>query len=188
MLTTPGLRAIALRPHSIFGPGDPHFLPSVTARARCLMSLLIGDGANIVDFTFVGNVVHAHLCAANTLLGATMNDAKTTIIGKAFFITNDEPVQFWAMIKTLQVSMGYPAPRFSIPQGPVYRLSHVVALVARLMALDVTFNPQAVLLASTCHWYSCRMAKAELGYAPLWSMAEAIKLTLVDYHAATQRH
>ena len=43
------LRAIILRPHEIWGPEDPHFVPRLLARAKKLKR--IGDGKNIVDTT-----------------------------------------------------------------------------------------------------------------------------------------
>jgi sterol-4alpha-carboxylate 3-dehydrogenase (decarboxylating) len=58
------LHAIALRPHAIWGPRDPQIVGTAVAAARAgRMRAIVGDGSNVVDWTYVGNVVHAHLLA-----------------------------------------------------------------------------------------------------------------------------
>ncbi|NXS28557.1 NSDHL protein, partial [Pomatostomus ruficeps] len=59
----------AIRPHGIFGPRDPQLVPILVQAARSgKMKFIIGDGQNLVDFTYVENVVHGHILAAEKLL------------------------------------------------------------------------------------------------------------------------
>jgi sterol-4alpha-carboxylate 3-dehydrogenase (decarboxylating) len=59
------LRTISLRPHSIFGPRDPTMVPTAASLAKAgRQRFIVGNGDNLVDWTFVGNVVHSHLLAA----------------------------------------------------------------------------------------------------------------------------
>ena len=56
------LATCALRPSGIFGEGDVTFWPTVIAKAnQGKMRFIIGNGKNLVDFTYVGNVAQAHL-------------------------------------------------------------------------------------------------------------------------------
>ncbi len=57
------LRTVALRPHLIWGVGDPHLVPRVLARARAGRLRIVGDGQNRVDLVHVENAVDAHLLA-----------------------------------------------------------------------------------------------------------------------------
>ncbi len=57
------LRTIALRPHLIWGVGDPHLVPRILARARAGKLRIIGSGKNRVDLVHVENAVDAHLLA-----------------------------------------------------------------------------------------------------------------------------
>ncbi|KAF6091140.1 NAD(P) dependent steroid dehydrogenase-like [Phyllostomus discolor] len=58
----------AIRPHGIFGPRDPQLVPILIEAARKgKMKFMIGNGENLVDFTFVENVVHGHILAAEHL-------------------------------------------------------------------------------------------------------------------------
>src|SRR5579875_2946409 len=57
-----GLATVALRPSGIFGEGDTLLVPLTVANAkRGKMKYVIGSGRNFMDFTYVGNVAHAHL-------------------------------------------------------------------------------------------------------------------------------
>ena len=50
-----GLATVALRPHLIWGPGDPHLLPRVFEKARQGRLRIVGDGANKVSVSYVEN-------------------------------------------------------------------------------------------------------------------------------------
>ena len=57
----------------------------------------MGDGTNLYDFVYVGNVADAHILAAKALLrvheGTPREDER--VDGEAFHLTNDEPWLFW---------------------------------------------------------------------------------------------
>lgn len=63
-----GLLTCALRPSGIFGPGDRQAISgfhSVIKNGQTKFQ--IGDNTNLFDWTYVGNVAHAHLLAADRL-------------------------------------------------------------------------------------------------------------------------
>ncbi|KAI0702306.1 C-3 sterol dehydrogenase [Cytidiella melzeri] len=63
-----GLLTVALRPAAIFGPGDRQSITGYyDAWKRGQTHWQIGDGTNLFDCTYVGNVAHAHLLAADKL-------------------------------------------------------------------------------------------------------------------------
>ena len=64
---SPTLRTVALRPHLIWGVGDPHLVPRVLARARAGRLRIVGDGQNKVDMVHVENATDAHLLAERAL-------------------------------------------------------------------------------------------------------------------------
>lgn len=56
------LATCAIRPSGIFGEGDATFFPTLVAKARQgKLKFYIGNGKNLVEFTYVGNVAQAHL-------------------------------------------------------------------------------------------------------------------------------
>lgn len=63
-----GLKTCAIRPAGIFGPGDRQALPGfVKVMENKQTRFQIGDNTNLFDWTYVGNVAHAHLLAADRL-------------------------------------------------------------------------------------------------------------------------
>ena len=107
------LQTLALRPHLVWGEGDPHLLPRVISRHKEGKLKIVGDGNNQVDLTHVDNVCHAHLCAMKTLL------ENETAGGKAYFIGQEAspPV---AMAKQLVCETGLPPLEKSIGFGKAY--------------------------------------------------------------------
>ncbi|MBN3305656.1 NSDHL protein, partial [Amia calva] len=175
-----GLRTVAIRPHGIFGPRDPQLVPILVDSARRgKMKFIIGDGTNLVDFTFVENVVHGHILAAERL------DTNSSLCGQAYHITNDEPVLFWEFLSQVLHGLGYEVPRYRLPYSLVYGLAlllWLLTLILRpLLDLRPTFTPMRVALAGTHHYYSCARAKRDLGYKPLVSLEEGIARTVQSY-------
>src|SRR4029077_14290 len=76
-------RTSALRPHLIWGPGDTHLVPRLLLRARTGRLRRVGDGANLVDITYVENAADAHLQAADKLSSGDPFAAATSPAGKA---------------------------------------------------------------------------------------------------------
>ncbi|XP_058505995.1 sterol-4-alpha-carboxylate 3-dehydrogenase, decarboxylating [Solea solea] len=175
-----GFFTVAIRPHGIFGPRDPQLVPILVDTARRgKMKFKIGDGTNLVDFTFVENVVHGHILAAEHLR------PDSPICGKPYHITNDEPVRFWDFMSEVLVGLGYAAPRYRLPYTFVYGLAvllWLLALILRpLVSFKPTFTPMRVALAGTHHYYSCDRAKQDMSYKPVVSLKEGIARTVQSY-------
>ncbi|XP_071507221.1 sterol-4-alpha-carboxylate 3-dehydrogenase, decarboxylating-like [Diadema antillarum] len=172
----------AIRPHSIFGPGDVHMVPTLVQTAKAgKTKFIIGNGENLVDFTFVENVVHGHILAAEKL-----QSDPAAIGGKAFFITNDEPVPFWSVLTRILVGLGYDAPKYHLPYMLIYIIALLVHFFCMLLkpfvTINPTFTPSKVALAGTYHYYSCERAKTLLGYKPIVSLDEALQRTIESFH------
>ena len=177
-----GLRTVALRPHLIFGPGDPHLVPRVVARARSGRLRIVGSGRNRVDLVHVQNVVDAHLWAERALAGGAHFELKTQnadpvaspAAGRAYFITNGEPVVLWDWINELLRALGVPTVtrRMSLRAASALgaaceALWRVVPLLGeppmtRFIAHELAFD----------HWVNISAARRDLGYTPRVSMAE----------------
>ncbi|XP_014675961.1 PREDICTED: sterol-4-alpha-carboxylate 3-dehydrogenase, decarboxylating-like [Priapulus caudatus] len=172
---------IAIRPHGIFGPRDQQMLPNVVKAARAgKMKFIVGNGMNLVDQTYVDNVVHGHIVAAKSL-GEGSHTA-----GKAYHITNDSPVFFWTFLSSLLTGLGYATPHHHVPYFIVYVIAVLLAACKRVLSPlydvgELTFTPSRVALIATHHFYSCEAAKRDLGYRPLVPMNEAIERTLESF-------
>ena len=164
----PQLRTIALRPHLIWGTGDPHLVPRVLARARQGRLRIIGDGLNRVDMVHVENAVDAHLAAERALAGGNPQAA-----GRAYFITNGEPVLLWQWINALLEALGEPR----ITRRVSLRTARAVGGLCEALWWGLPLKgepPMTRFIAAELakdHWFSIASAQRELGYDPRVSMA-----------------
>lgn len=157
------LRTIALRPHLIWGVGDPHLVPRVIERARAGRLRIVGDGRNRVDMVHIDNAVDAHLLAERAAHGA----------GRAFFITNGEPVALWSWINELLVALGERPVTKHISLGAASAVGGVCELAWRLLPLRGE-PPMTRFIAAELakdHWFDLTAARRDLGYTPRVTMA-----------------
>lgn len=163
-----GLPTVILRPKAIFGPGDRALLPRLIERARQKRLPQIGNGHNLVDLTYVDNVVHALLLAARA-------DAA---VGKSYFITNGEHCPLWPTIRTVLTKLQLPAALRRIPVGVALLIAHLLELNARRTGREPMLTRYTVGILARTQTYSISAAQRDLGYQPLVTVAEGLTRTL----------
>ena len=130
---------VALRPHLVWGPGDKNVVPRVLALAKAGRLKIIGAGRNKVDVTHITNVVDAHLLAEDALGSSQISDLKSQIRpagGKAYFITNGEPVVLWDWINQLLCGMGLPEITKHVPLPAAYAAGGLMEALWRTLPLQ----------------------------------------------------
>lgn len=175
------LMTVAIRPHGIFGPRDPQAVPTMVQACRSgKMKFIIGNGENLVDFTYVVNVVHGHVEAAESLISQN-----SVSCGQAYNITNDAPLPFWSFVSQVLEGLDYQPPKRKLPYWLVYFIAMVIqffcVLLRPLVTIRPTFTPMRVALAATHHYYSCEKAKKDFGYLPPVPFEEGVRLTLKHF-------
>ncbi|HEV8511317.1 MAG TPA: NAD-dependent epimerase/dehydratase family protein [Gemmatimonadales bacterium] len=170
-----GIATVALRPHVIIGPGDRRMLPAVVRRAARGQLRIIGDGSNKIDITDVDNAAWAHLDAADAL-----TDDRAPCAGKAYFITNGQPVVLWDWLNELLAALDLPAVTRSLP-FPAARLAGLLIEAAWTVFPARGEPPLTRALATVLarsHWYDIAPARRDLGYRVRVSMEEATQRTI----------
>lgn len=169
-----GLRTCALRPHLIFGPGDPHLLPRLLASGRKKQLKMVGDGSNVVDVSYIDNVVHAHILAAKNLA------EKGTAGGNPYFISQGTPVNLWGWINELFAEMAVPPVNSSVSTATAFRLGGVLELIHAVCRLDKEPRMTRFLAEQLAksHYFSIANARQDLGYEPIVSMEEGLQRTV----------
>lgn len=181
-----GLVVCSLRPSGIFGEHDPLLVPTTIAKARVgKMKYILGDGKNLMDWTYVGNVAQAHVAAADLLL-LQGKDAKAA--GKAYFITNDDPRPFWGFMGDICEGLGYERPRIHLPVALVMFLALImqyiiIPLVRPFKQLETDLTPFRITVASVNRTFDCSRAKQDFGYLSSngISVEEGLKQTLKHF-------
>jgi nucleoside-diphosphate-sugar epimerase len=166
----PHLQTVALRPHLIWGVGDRHLVPRVLARARAGRLRIIGHGRNRVDLVHIENAVDAHLLAETALRTGAAH-------GRAYFITNGEPVFLWDWINGLLEGLGDAPITSRISLGAAHALGAACELAWRALPLGGE-PPLTRFIASELardHWFDLGAARRDLGYAPRVTMEEGTR-------------
>ena len=187
------LRTLALRPHLIWGVGDPHLVPRVLSRARSGRLRIIGDGKNRVDLVHVENAVDAHLLAETALREChvirDIPSGRRRADGRAFFITNGEPVVLWDWINDLLRALGEPPVSKKISLGAASALGALCEAAWRILPVD-SEPPMTRFVAAELakdHWFDISAARRDLGYAPRISMAAGTAELVAWYQGRTRR-
>lgn len=172
---SPALRTVALRPHLVWGPGDRNLVPRVVAAARKGRLRVVGRGENRVDLTHIDNVVAAHLLAERALARTDSPAA-----GRAYFITNGEPVALWPWTNALLGQLGLAPIRRRIPVGAAAAIGSTCESIWRIFRLrgEPPMTAFAAHELATDHWFSIEAARRDLGYTPRVSMADGLEAYL----------
>ncbi len=165
-----GLCTVALRPHLIWGPGDQHLIPNLLKLVRKGLLFKVGDGNNWVDVSYVENVADAHVMAMNAL-------GNGKIDGKAYFISQDDPVRLWDWINELLGRLNLPRVQKRIPFRVAYAMGACFELVYKL--LHISAQPPMTRFVATelskDHYFSMAAAKMDLHYLPKISNEEGMQ-------------
>lgn len=182
------LLTTCIRPAGIFGEGDVQLVPP-------MMDLLftgktnfqVGLNENLFDFTYVGNVAHAHLLAAVALIQtsklsiAPLDTEK--VDGEAFIVTNDAPVYFWDFPRQLWALAGHKKGTegvWVITKEVGIPLATIAESVMPLLGKKSKLTRRGIKFSCMTRYYSCAKAKERLGYRPLTDMKEAMRRSVVS--------
>jgi nucleoside-diphosphate-sugar epimerase len=182
------LRTCALRPCGMFGEADPYHVGSILKMAReGRLTFRIGNGRALFQHVYVGNVAHAHVLAARSLM-----EPDGAAAGRVYFITDFEARNFFDYMAPIVEGIGYRMPprRRYIPMPVMYALGFLMegfSFLARPFArIQPLVSRTSVAMVCKDMTFTGERACRELGYSPRYSEDEAISRT-VDYFRARER-
>ena len=156
------LATVALRPHLLWGPGDPHLVPRLVTRAHAGRLYLVGKGDKRIDSTYIDNAADAHILAARSL------ESTGQCAGRCYFISNDEPRITATLINDILHAAGAPACKRHLPETLAYLIGASLEAMYRICRRDDE-PPMTRFVAkqlACAHWYDLTAAKRDLGYLP----------------------
>lgn len=180
---TPSLLTTSIRPAGIFGEGDVQIIPNMyNAYKDGKTGFQLGNNKNLFDFTYVGNVAHAHLLAANALYQtsqmATAPLDHEKVDGEVFFITNDEPVPFWDFARGVWKAAGSTQGTenvWVIPKDVGIAIGGLLEWVMWGLGRSPKLTIRQVKFSCMTRYYDCKKAKQRMGYRPLVGLWEGIE-------------
>jgi len=166
-----GLLTCSLRPHLIWGPRDQHLIPRLLDRAKNGKLRIVGDGSNVVDMIYVENAATAHLQAADALI------PNSSVCGKAYFISQGEPVNCWDWINDILKLAGLDPVSKSVSRKTAWRAGIVCESLNRVLRRNSEPRMTRFLAAqlATSHYFDISRARQDFGYEPRVSTAEGMR-------------
>ena len=166
----PDLATVALRPHLIWGPGDSQLTARILARAKAGRLRLVGGGAKLIDSVYIDNAAQAHLLALDRLAPGS------PCAGKAYFITQGEPMPQRDLINGILRAGGLPPCGKSISPRAAYALGAAMEIIWRMLGRtdEPVMTRFLARQLATAHWYDISAARRDLGYEPLVTVAEGL--------------
>jgi nucleoside-diphosphate-sugar epimerase len=171
---SPELAVVAVRPHLVWGPGDTQLVARIVDRARRGRLPLLGQGAALIDTTYIDNAASA--------IAAALERAPE-VHGNSYVVTNGEPRPVAELLAGMCAAAGVPAPRWSVPAGVARAAGSVIEAVWRVRP-GVDEPPMTRFLAeqlSTAHWFDQRRTRADLQWTPTVSLDEGFERLAASY-------
>jgi nucleoside-diphosphate-sugar epimerase len=164
------LATVALRPHLVWGPGDPHLVPRIIERARDGRLRLVGKQNNLVDSTYIDNAALAHVLAAEALA------PDTSCAGKAYFISNGEPLPMAELINKILAAASLSPVTKTIPTQLAYILGMMMEITYKIFNLkgEPIMTRFVAKQLSCAHWYDLTAAKQDFAYRASVSIDEGM--------------
>ena len=160
------LATCVLRPHLLWGAGESRILPPLLDLARRGKLRLFGEPARKIDPCHIDNAAHAHALALGKL------EPGSAIAGKAYFISQGEPMTIENFLNALLRAGGFPPEQRSMNSITARALA--TAARAGADGASPLVNPYLLDLFSHASWFNLAAAKRDLGYAPKLSTAEGM--------------
>ncbi|KAK9368239.1 hypothetical protein V1509DRAFT_623461 [Lipomyces kononenkoae] len=185
--STASLPTTAIRTHAVFSANDENLVPLILSAPR---NIHLGPGSNLYDFTYAPNLALAHVLAAENLLSVTPAEASNSLsaAGKAFFVTNSEPMPFrsftkmlWAAFDANGSSPQAPAKGITIPTPVALCLTWISEKIAKLLGKEPFLTVKDLGDGFAQRWFDNTAAKTVLGYEPTISLEQGLKETATSY-------
>lgn len=156
----PGFAVVAVRPHLVWGPGDPQLVARIVARARAGRLPVVGTGAALVDSTYLDNAADALVAALDRVPEG------------AFVVSNGEPRPVAELVASICTASGVAPPRVAVPAGLARAAG---AVVERLVRREPPMTRFLAEQLSTAHWFDQRATRAALAWAPRVGLDEGLR-------------
>lgn len=165
------IQTLAIRPHLIWGPGDPHLFPRVIAKAKAGQLKYVGNKDNLVDIIYVKNAALAHVLALEKMF------KQTDFGGEAYFIGQERPVNLWQFIDEIIELNQVNKIKSTVSYRLAFILGHIFEVIYRIFGIYKNEPPMTRFIAlqlAKSHYFSHDKARRDFGYSPRYSIEDAL--------------
>lgn len=165
------LATVALRPHLIWGPEDNHLVPRILERGAKGALRKLGTRECLADTIYIDNAALAHLQAADHL------DIGSAVAGKAYFLSQGEPLPIWDVVNRILEAGGLPPVTRTISPALAYKIGAIMEKIYDFFKIkgEPRMTRFVAKELSTSHWFDLSAARRDFGYKPEVSFDEGIE-------------
>jgi nucleoside-diphosphate-sugar epimerase len=173
MIAEDRLPAVIIRPGTFFGPGDVLHFGRMADRLAQGKGVIVGGGHNALPFVYVTDVVRGLLLALDT----------EPAVGRAYNITNDQPLTQQQMFSAIAEQIGATPPRLHVPYRALYTAGYFAERAAKLARSrrQPVLTRLGVNVFGTDNRHAIDKARRELGYAPKVPLVDGVRLAAAWY-------
>ncbi|HCC07355.1 MAG TPA: NAD(P)-dependent oxidoreductase [Clostridiales bacterium] len=163
-----GLYTVVIRPRGIFGVGDTSIIPRLINVNGKTGIPLMSDGEQLVDITYVENVVEAIFLSV----------IKENISGEIFNITNDESIKFKEILDMLFAELNIKPKYKNVNFRVAYSIATILEKVYRVLNIEKEpiLTRYTVCTIGNSQTLDIEKAKKLLGYKPIYTIKEGLKI------------
>ena len=163
------LAVTIIRPTSVYGPGDPTFIPRIIHYLRRPTSAWVGSYDPLVPFLYVTDAAE----------GAVAAGTSEKAIGQIYILGPNREFHIREFIGAICRELHIRRPRFSIPYAVAASLANVLDSWSRLRRATEapSLTGTSVFLMSQDQRFDVSKAQRELGWRSQVSMEEGVRLT-----------
>lgn len=169
-------KTCALRPDGIYGAESNYMIDAFVDQLKAgTLKARIGNGNILGDNSHVKNLCHAHWLAALNLA----DDGVAS--GRAYFISDDEPMNSFEFFRPLIEGLGHKVPGLVIPGGLIRPLLVLLEQLHFRFGLSEPFlSPHELDKITVTHFGTNKAAHRDFGYEPIISVREAM-VEILEY-------
>ncbi|MFG0294574.1 MAG: NAD-dependent epimerase/dehydratase family protein [Maioricimonas sp. JB045] len=164
------LPGLALRPGFVYGPRDRTVLPRIVERLRDGKFAYLGSGEQLMNNTFVENLVDAVFLALE----------RDDLVGEVFNVTDGRLVSKTEFIETIADAVGLKKPTKHVPLGVAKVLASVMETAWRALGKDEAplLSQARIKFLGLNLDYSIEKARRELNYQPKVDFRDGMQRTM----------
>ena len=167
---------VILRPSWVYGPGDRNAIPRIVGALRQGRVRWIGNGKNLLNMVFVGDV------ARGALLAGTKDEA----LGKAYHLCSPGELNQREVLHLLCEMLDLPPVRRAVPLSLAWQAAFVLEAVYRLCRSKhpPPITRRAIYMVGRTTHFSIEAAKRDLGWEPEIGLQKGLAQTFDWYRQA----
>jgi 2-alkyl-3-oxoalkanoate reductase len=159
-----GLEVVHIRPRFIYGNYDRYVMPPLVRTAKRAWVPLPAGGQSVWGIVYVQDCVQALRLAA-----------ERPVAGQAFNITSGECLSLRDILTEVARALGHELRIVSVPMPVVAALATAIEFGARATRRRPPLSRALLRWRLNDHHFSITRARRELGYAPRYRLADALR-------------